>query len=596
MTENTTANGPYSSTTISRRRWLKAAGAIGIGSIAGCLGNGGNDGSGAGGVTYRLTDPGLGDPPSETHYNSFNAAQRAPRAFVTDYLAEMHYGLEDSMYYPVMLENWEYNMENDMFTMTLKETTWWHNDEPVTSQDLWTTFMLEYHDQDVLQSSVDPDPNNFETVDEKTLRIHLNGKTNPKMLKQETVTLKARPYSHYKDEAESIAENLDDEKHFREVNKKLASRRIEDPIGNSLWKVTDRDRRKFTSDIHKGHYGADPWLDAEGATLEFADSDRRRQMVLSGDTDVYLGIGQAVVENISDKYERFDTPEEAGFGIGVNMKIKPYDDVRVRKALMYIINRKNVAKNQGVNHDPAETVTGISMNVDTYIDEPNMYPIYETDHNRATKLLEDAGLSQDGGSWNLPDGSQWQINMTFAPEATEMGQTVSGQLEEFGIKTELQTTDSSQFWGEIWTNIVEQGIEMWSMYWGGWRPYPIAGLGAALQNTRHDNIGYPGFSENKGKVEVPMPIGDANGDMQTINLNKLFDELGGSADTKRNKEIFGTLAWVFNQTLPELPMTKRFSVTWINGEGLNVPGPDSKHRKCNLPQYTLPATGDITPK
>lgn len=588
--------GPYSSKTISRRRWMKTVGAIGMTSIAGCSSLGDNDGSGGGAAqTYRVTDKGLGDPPSDTHYNEYNAAQRAPRIFLSDYLAEMHYGLEDELFYPVMLDSWEYTQEEDTFTMTLKDTTWWHNDEPVTSQDLWTMCMLEYHDQDVLKSSVDPTPDNFEMVDEKTLQIHLNGETNPRMLEQQTITWKARPYSHFKEEAESIADNLDDEEHFRNVHEELASRRIGEPIGNSLWKITDSNRREFTAEIHEGHFGAEPWLDMEGATLEFADGDRRRSLAFSSQTDVYQGIDESVLNEIPDEFERFDTPEEAGFGIGVNMEIEPYDDVRVRKALMHIINRENVAENQGVNHTPAESVTGISVEVDTYIDDLSRYPTYETDNERATELLENAGLSREGNSWNLPDGSPWQVDMRFAPWATEMGHTVSGQLEEFGIGTELQTTDASQFWGDIWNNMVENEIEMWPLYWGGWRPYPINGLAAALHNTRHDNIGYPGFEENSGQVEVPMPIGNVDGDMSTINLDELFAELGNSPDTERNKEIFQTLAWVFNQTLPELPITQRFSVTWINSQGLNVPDEDSKHRECNMPQYTLPATGDITP-
>lgn len=623
MSGDNKADGTSSLREMSRRDAIKAS-ALGISvGVAGCAGNDSNGtttGSTPSGTTtesnsnetpaesnsnakpvestYQLAS--LRAPPQELHYNFYNPQQRTSRGFVWDKLAETHYGLDGGeLFYPMMAKSWEMDTENMTFTINLREdTTWWHNGEQVTSKDVWTMAMLEYYNREAFHVATE----SFEMPDDKTFVMHLAGETNPKILQQQALTrVMATPYSHFGDWADEIANNLSDEPGYQAIMEEIATKRIDEVIGNGPFRITGADRQKYTTEVHEGHWATDPWIEAnaEGATLTFANPDRQKQLAFSDQIDHYNGVSQAVMNNIPDHFERVNVPATASFGLGLNHNREPLGDRRVRKALMYLLDREAVAGNMGPNNTVPEYITGISATQDVYIPEGDVrdqYLQYRVDRNKATQLLKDAGLSKQGGSWRLPDGSEWTIALKFMSgnsSFVQAGQTIVGQLSQFGINAELQTVDASQYWGELWTT---NDFEAYAMYWGGWRPYPSNGLTASLYSHRHDNIGYPALRKNGGKIDVPMPIGEENGSMKTVNVEALITELSNSSDEKRNTEILRTLAWVYNQTLPELPMSRSNAVHWFDSENWNIPDKGSKHRKINIPANSWPKAKLLTPK
>jgi peptide/nickel transport system substrate-binding protein len=55
------------------------------------------------------------------------------------------------------------------------------------------------------------------------------------------------------------------------------------------------------------------------------------------------------------------------------------------------------------------------------------------------------------------------------------------------------------------------------------------------------------------ELEVPMPVGDPDGDLETINVHERTAELPSLAGDEL-EETVTTLSWAFNQTLPVIPL------------------------------------------
>lgn len=621
-------------TEISRRRALAAAGAFGLTTtIAGCMGG---DGGGSDEITNSsdeqqaetTNDDGINDSdttagggtitgtavesiydvtgksegvPTELQYNFYNDQQTVPKTFVWDRMAETTYGADDGLFYPAIAKNWTYDTENQTFTINLREdTTWWHNGEQVTSQDVWAVLMLEWHDRQVLSEQTE----SIETPDDKTVVLNLSNETNPTLLEQQILTRTVLPYTHYGDWAEDLKDLLgknDEEKWNEYLTNNVVTETFSEKIGNGPFKVTGTTRQAFETAVHEGHWAMDSWANAgvEGSQVYWGDKNRWIQAAYSDKIDT---IGQADQKQLPDHFVQYMIPATNGLGLGLNHNIKPLHKIKVRQALMYVINREAAAKaassSTGEKIVP-EAITGISASQDTYIPEGDIrsqYQTYPVDTGKATTLLKEAGLSKQGGSWRLEDGSKWSPKITVMANSTSKIQamnTIVDQLSQFGINAKLSTVPNSQFYGELWT---ENDFTMYAMTWGGWRAYPVNGLIASLYKHRHDNIGYPALRKNGGKIKVSMPIGKPNGNKKMVNVEELFSKLTSSADKQRNLEILQKLAWVYNQTLPELPLFHGKDTTWMATDAWDIPKPDSPGGKMNMPEYALVKTGLMTPK
>jgi len=67
---------------------------------------------------------------------------------------------------------------------------------------------------------------------------------------------------------------------------------------------------------------------------------------------------------------------------------------------------------------------------------------WRTDHDKATSLLEGAGFTNQGGTWHLPDGSPWVIEVLLHPEESAMhahrsARVIADQWSRFGIGTDI---------------------------------------------------------------------------------------------------------------------------------------------------------------
>ena len=140
----------------------------------------------------------------------------------------------------------------------------------------------------------------------------------------------------------------------------------------------------------------------------------------------------------------------------LNMSHEPLDDVRVRQAINYAINREDVlqAATGGAGEVARSPVPSTHWAYD-----PATEDAWEHDPDRARELLEEAGVA---------DG--FEISGTFMTDATDLrrNEVIQAQLEEVGIQYDLNPMDLTQGVTEFFE---EQSFDVAQYAWSG-RPDP----------------------------------------------------------------------------------------------------------------------------
>lgn len=183
--------------------------------------------------------------------------------------------------------------------------------------------------------------------------------------------------------------------------------------------------------------------DAKAAKLErvtfrfINDPAARVAALLAGDIDGVprLDAPQAVKQLQADK--RFDVVigNTAGKGIvAINNRKKPFDDVRVRRAIMHAIDRK--AFIDGVLEGLAKPIGSHFAPTDAgYVDLTGVTPY---DPEKARALLKEAGVA-----------TPLNVTLTLPPPqyARKGGEVVAAQLAKVGIVAKIENVEWAQWLG-----------------------------------------------------------------------------------------------------------------------------------------------------
>ncbi|MBN1536916.1 MAG: ABC transporter substrate-binding protein [Anaerolineales bacterium] len=177
--------------------------------------------------------------------------------------------------------------------------------------------------------------------------------------------------------------------------------------------------------------------------------------------------------------------------IGLNLNRKPFDDVKVRQAIAYAINRAEVA--MGAKWDTATANQGPIPNTSSWYSD---YQPYTQDLEKARQLLAEAGY---------PDGFKTEFMVTnFYEETVRAAQVLQAQLAQIGINAEIRTLE----WGAWLEDEGKGNYDMYIMGWiGNMDPdefyYSVHHTGEVFNFTGYSN---PTLDEllEKGRVETDV--------------------------------------------------------------------------------------------
>jgi len=270
--------------------------------------------------------------------------------------------------------------------------------------------------------------------------------------------------------------------------------------------------------------------------------------------------------------------------------IAPYNNIKVRQALAYVLNRPAIQQiGEPVVGTPSTTVTGVvSSTLPSWLTSQQQSGLNPYAYNvaTATSLLKSAGLAQKGGNWYLANGKPWTINLPVPSgfsDWLDASSAIKSELDSFGVPTTI--TGEGQ-----WP--VYQPAMFGGAYPVGWW---LAGLGADAYVDfgriygPYDGYGptgarYPaGDSAAYHWVNLPTTVtvpglGTVNPGQLTAQLQNV--NLGTAAGLAQQKQIGAQLIQVTNYEVPILQLwdyeslqfttSKRFTDWPTNAEMLSL--------------------------
>jgi peptide/nickel transport system substrate-binding protein len=123
----------------------------------------------------------------------------------------------------------------------------------------------------------------------------------------------------------------------------------------------------------------------------------------------------------------------------VNTKRKPFDNLKVRQAIAYAIDRKAII--DAVAFGEGEQTGPVAPALTNYALPTSQYPLYTRDVAKAKTLLQEANVG--------PIEFTMLTQTTEPAYAKDIAQLVQAQLAEIGVKMNIQTLEFTQ-WVDRW--------------------------------------------------------------------------------------------------------------------------------------------------
>ncbi|KYF60513.1 ABC transporter substrate-binding protein [Sorangium cellulosum] len=260
-----------------------------------------------------------------------------------------------------------------------------------------------------------------------------------------------------------------------------------------------------------------------------------------------------------------------------NSTKKPFDDVRVRKAISMAIDREQIVKIAADNYTHSADATGLDDSYERFRNEKAVEAgdWVRLDVQRANQILDEAGYPRAADGLRTRNGKplRFEINVVSGwSDWVRAVQIITQNLQSVGIDASMRTYDFSAF-----HEALQKGTFDMSMGWTTVEPTPY------------------NFYRDLMSAELVKPVGEMSarnwhrfGAKEADTLFHAFEAATGPADQKR---ILDALQMIFVQTAPVIPLfvnpswgeysTKRFT-------GFpTLRNPYAKLTPNNPPEYLL---------
>jgi len=320
------------------------------------------------------------------------------------------------------------------------------------------------------------------------------------------------------------------------------------PFKLTSWTVNEEMTVKAFDDYYRGRPKVDKMI---GKII--ADAATARMLFETGEIDVFdcdYAKSQIPYFVESEKWSKqvVSGPRVGIYYYNINESIKPFDDVRVRKAMQYTIDRKLLLDK--LYNGKGIIANGIMPNgLVGYNPDLEAIPY---DPEKAKQLLTEAGY---------PNGFDMEIAM-ISGSATSLkcNEAVQAMLTNVGIKVKLKQMDSAAYYGVRREGTLPMYISDWSADFND--PDNFVYTFFSRKNTAARSFNY-------NNPEVQDEIERARTIVDPKERIALYQEL-------EKKIVHEDAAWIPLFTLEHLfvvqPKVKNFKVAWNGWSGMSYYG------------------------
>lgn len=314
--------------------------------------------------------------------------------------------------------------------------------------------------------------------------------------------------------------------------------KVSEPIGTGPFKRVEWvTGEKLVMERNEDYWGGMPKL--ERVTLKVIPDPTTRIMALeAGEIDMIIDTGGVSPEHVPTlllhpEIEVLTVPGAVPHYMSFNTARTPFDDVRVRRAVMYAIDPDSIISYA------LEGFGKVMTSVTPHSEKAWMYPepLFQFNNpDRARELLWDAGwVDTDGDGIRERDGEDFEVTFLLAsglvgrwPYDT-IAEIVQAQLKDVGIRVDIEVVDTG-----LWREKVRRGEAEISM-----RPWAAISPQTRLEAWLH----------SEGTNVLGMGIFYSNQE-----VDKLIEELMRTTDEKEAKRLAFEIQKIAAQDVPIIPV------------------------------------------
>ena len=356
---------------------------------------------------------------------------------------------EDASVKPALAERWE-KVDDLTWKIHLRKGATFHNGEPVTAQAVKFSF----------DRIMNPD---FKSPH----RGKLSAFTRLEVLDDYTFTISTeKPYApglyilgYYLP--------IVPPKYVQEVGDTQYNMK---PVGAGPYKLAKWVRgQEVILERYEGYYGPKPAYKRvifKGVPEEAA----RIAAILTGEADVVSGIPVHQRKRILASGKAYLTNQMGVMHyMGLNTYKPPFNDVRVRRAMNYAINRQLINK---ALFDGQAILCAGPISPRTFGADPTLKP-YPYDPEKAKKLMAEAGY---------PDGFEARLAYpTYMSQIQEQAEAIAADLAKVGVRVKLEPFERSVMWQRY-----KQRKHQMYIYWWDDAPEPDRYMYALFNSKSRD--------------------------------------------------------------------------------------------------------------
>jgi len=322
---------------------------------------------------------------------------------------------------PALAESWEVSTDGKVYTFALHKGVTFHNGQPFTAADVKYTLDLarDPDNKTKVHKEYYQGITNVEAVDDATVRITLDA-VNSMFL-----------YDLARGDSVILPRNM--QPHMKT-----------NPVGTGPFMVKEWIKGDHVTLVKFGDYYRPgiPYLDE--VIFKFIDTaPARNAALMAGDIDVigYIASPETAIE--FEKDVRFKVHSGVTTGdviMSTNNSRKPFNDVRVRRAMAHAIDREAIVEGSMFGYG---TPIGSHMSPinPCYVDLTWMYPY---DPEKAKQLLAEAGY---------PDGFEAVIKLpSMYPYSVRSGEIIADLFKKVGINLKIELIEWGQWIDRIYMN------------------------------------------------------------------------------------------------------------------------------------------------
>jgi peptide/nickel transport system substrate-binding protein len=423
---------------------------------------------------------------------------------VTEYLVKCN---NDFSLKPHLATSWK-SVDNTTWEFTLKENVFFSNGDPMLAEDV--KFSLDWDIQNNPKLALLTKIDHINVIDDHTVQIHTK---EPNPILPETL--------HYSKAVIMSPKSVDDKGN------------IVKPIGTGPFKIESYDDKVYTLVFVKNDF----WWGGEIGLNKIIfksmeDPNTRAMAIESGEVDYTFDFPYSEINRLDAlddvSVEIFNTANE--YIMDINTRHEPLDDINVRQALSYAINRKDIADN--VLFGVGRPANGIFLPEMVWANN-NLVP-YNYDIEKAQQLLTEAGWTDtDGDGIREKDGKELKLSLLTYPNRPglpHMGEAIAAQYKDIGISIKFEILE----WGGISDRLNN----------GNW-DFLISVMGTS-------NVADPSYVLS----DMYMTNGDGNrGGYSNPKIDAMIAEADSIKDTEQRYTIFNEIQEMVHEEIPIIPIS-----------------------------------------